>query len=140
MADNSSAKAAEIYATTHNCAQTILSVCLSHQDPTAQQLLFDATAGLGGGLASSGSTCGALVGGLMALNLRLVEKKVPEEQRSTLLKQFVAEFTDRNRAVDCRELTGMNFDPQTISRCRQRVVDVVETIELFIDGEPPAAP
>lgn len=135
MAHQPTEKAAEIYAATHNCAQTILDVCFENRDAATRQLLFDAATGLGGGLASSGSTCGALVGGLMALSLRLVEQQVPEQERSTRLKQLVAGFTHRNGAIDCRDLTGMNFDDKTITRCRQRVVDVVERVQALSSAE-----
>ena len=131
MANQQTKKAAEIYATTHNCAQTILNVCLGEQDPKTQAVLFDAAAGLGGGLASSGSTCGALIGGLMALNLRLVEQEISEKERSRRLKQLVAEFNRQNSSVDCRDLTGMDFTDQTIIHCRQRVIDVVGSVEAL---------
>lgn len=140
MTTDRSGRAAALYANTHNCAQTLLEVFADEQTSATKRALIDSAAGLGGGLASQGLTCGAMIGGLMALNLHLVQHGVPDEQRSAALKELAAEFRRRNQRTDCAGLTGMNFDSATLERCRGRVVEVVEYAESMLAQMAEAKP
>ncbi len=129
MSVHRSAKAAALYDHPLNCAQTILAVSVDDANAEDSPLLVDSAAGLGGGLASQGLTCGAMIGGLMALSLELTRRGIKDKARSTALKTFATEFKLRNGHINCAELTGMNFNTETNERCRARVVEVVEYIE-----------
>jgi C_GCAxxG_C_C family probable redox protein len=137
MANDRPEQAARLYAKTYNCAQTVIHVFCEDLDPTIGKVLVDSAAGLGGGIASQGLACGAMIGGLMALNLRLIKLDVPENERSAAMKSFAAEFKRRNQHTDCADLTGMNFNDETLEHCRARVVAAVQDVEnalAHVDG------
>jgi len=68
---------------------------------------------LNGGIAYSGSTCGALTGAALAVG-RLAAERIPghrEAKRTArvLIQRAMAEFVERFGAIDCETLTGYDL-------------------------------
>ena len=71
-----------------------------------------------GGLALTGNTCGALLGGLMVLGLFFGRKDVREEVPGLIkgvkpLRKFIQFFAEQNQNMNCKDITGTDLaDPQ----------------------------
>lgn len=92
-----------------NCAQAVFtfSLLLKREDPR----LAEAAAHLGGGVARSGLTCGALTGAALSLGMHdaLHPSRSPmanwEEKQSQVI-EIVRKFHEKFGSTSCRELTG----------------------------------
>lgn len=92
-----------------NCAQAVLRFVLlvTGQDPELTALARQ----LGGGIAGTGETCGAVTGAALALALQDhldAEAAGPATSR-TVLQQAVSSFAGEFGALRCRDLTGYDF-------------------------------
>ena len=70
--------------------------------------------GFAGGIGNTGSVCGAVAGGVMAIALKLGRPGSMEEALENLAVygDFRRRFEEEMGAVDCRELTGLDLtDP-----------------------------
>ena len=106
--------------TYHGCAQCVLKALQENLD-LRDILTFKAASSLGGGVARMGEICGALLGGIMTINLAfgrdalVVSSESPEYQRA---HQLSAELSDRFQAkhggLCCRDVQrdifGKSFD------------------------------
>jgi len=75
--------------------------------------------GFGGGIGNSGATCGAVVGGAMALSLEMDWGVTMEETLGALgtVGDFRRRFEEAMGSVECRELTGADLTtPEGIER------------------------
>ncbi len=79
---------------------------------------------LGGGVGRSQALCGAISGGAMAIGMRLgqrgVERAELEDESRERTMEMVRRFRERFGQVDCRELTGHDFnDPEEYRKWRE---------------------
>ncbi len=67
--------------------------------------------GFAGGIGSTGATCGAVVGGVMALGLELGRAETMEEglRRLAVSREFRRRFEAEMKDITCRGLTGMDM-------------------------------
>ena len=67
--------------------------------------------GFAGGIGNSGSVCGAVVGGVMAIGLRLGRAKTMEGMLQNLgvAREFRRRFQAEMGSIECRELTGLDL-------------------------------
>lgn len=89
-----------------NCAQTVLrfTLLVTGADPASIGLARQ----LGGGIAGTGETCGAITGAALALGLRdhmAGEAGDPDASREAL-QGLIRSFADEFGAVRCRDLAG----------------------------------
>jgi C_GCAxxG_C_C family probable redox protein len=105
----------------------LLAVCqhLDIQDDAVPRI---ATA-FGGGIGGTGSVCGALVGGVMAIGLR--EGRRDASERDARAYRLTQELRRRFEAamghVDCRTLTGMDLSTAEGARAFYKS-DVLKTV------------
>jgi len=96
----------------HGCAETALVALGEHYDlPNAGD--SSPALVLNGGIAYSGSTCGALTGAALAVG-RLAASRIPDHREAKsaarfLIQGVMAEFDERFGAVDCYGLTGYDL-------------------------------
>ena len=64
-----------------------------------------------GGIGNTGAVCGAVVGAVMAIGLRLHQKNTMEESLQNLVvaSNFRSRFEDEIGSINCRELTGLDL-------------------------------
>jgi C_GCAxxG_C_C family probable redox protein len=78
--------------------------------------------GFAGGMGNTGSVCGAVVGGVMAISLRQGRAETMEDSLKNL--ELVGEFRRRFEAemkhIDCRELTGLDL---TTTEAREQLMN-----------------
>ncbi len=81
--------------------------------------------GFAGGIGNSGSVCGAVVGGVMAIGLKLGRADTMEGmlQNLGLAREFRRRFEEEMGEIGCRELTGLDLSND---------VDVAELMESDI--------
>lgn len=99
----------------HNCAQAVLKA-YGTQYGLDEDLAFKITSSMGGGLARSGNTCGAVTGALMAIGLRYRNLNVEDQESKELTyetgKNFIEQFRSINGTIKCKEL--LNCDISTL--------------------------
>ncbi len=71
----------------------------------------DIASGFAGGIGNSGSVCGAVVGGIMALGLKLGKADSLEGKLRdlALARKFRQRFEAEMGEIGCRELTGLDL-------------------------------
>ena len=64
-----------------------------------------------GGIGNTGAVCGAVVGAVMAIGLRLHQKNTMEEslQNLAVASNFRSRFEEETGSINCRELTGLDL-------------------------------
>ncbi len=99
----------------HNCAQAVLKA-YGTQYGLGEDLAFKISSALGGGLARSGNTCGAVTGALMAIGLRYRNLNVEDQESKELTYErgmnFIEQFRSINGTIKCKEL--LNCDISTL--------------------------
>jgi C_GCAxxG_C_C family probable redox protein len=95
-----------------SCAQSVFTAFADPADVSRETALRLAS-GLGGGLARSGETCGAVTGAILALGLRHCGRPAEDPQAKLAAYPAVQEFLARFRAlhgsITCRELLGADL-------------------------------
>ena len=103
-----STEAKEIFKEGYNCAQAVL---MAYCDKFGIERSYAAriACGLGGGIARSRETCGAVIGGIMVLGLAFATDK-PDSKKKLyeISRAFMEDFKNENGSVICRELLGLN--------------------------------
>jgi C_GCAxxG_C_C family probable redox protein len=112
----------------------------------------------GGGIASSGGTCGALSGGIALLGAALGNAD-PEEKDDPLLwkacreyyARFEGEVTHQDGSVNCRDITGINdwtdkeqrqgfYKGEGVLKCRGNTGKAArilgEILEKYVENKP----
>lgn len=99
----------------HNCAQAVLKA-YGTQYGLDEDIAFKISSSLGGGLARSGNTCGAVTGALMAIGLRYRNLNVEDQESKELTYErgmnFIEQFISINGTIKCKEL--LNCDISTL--------------------------
>ena len=99
----------------YNCAESILlalSQRIYNQGRIVQHIIPRIATGFGGGMARNGDTCGALVGGIMAIGLAFGRDNSKQSRDTCYLatNQLYRDFVKEFRSCKCRELTGVNLN------------------------------
>jgi len=101
----------------HGCGQVLVYTFLKTLKIENPELLMAASPFFAG-MALTGNTCGALLGGLMVLGLFHGRKDMAEHVPGLIkgvkpLRKFVQYFANQNNGLNCKELTGTDLaDPQ----------------------------
>ena len=93
-----------------HCSEAIL-IAMAEYIGVTSELIPKIATGFGGGIASSGLICGALVGGVMVIGIKY-GRTSPEENPQPvwdLMDNYVAAFKEKFGAVNCRQLTRLNL-------------------------------
>jgi C_GCAxxG_C_C family probable redox protein len=126
-----------------SCAQSVFTAFADPADVSRETALRLAS-GLGGGLARSGETCGAVTGAVLALGLKHCGTP-PTDPSAKLaaypvVQEFLARFRALHGAVTCRELLGADLGtPEGRARAeaqglvRQRCPAFVREVALILE-------
>ena len=106
---NKADEAVRCFAETFNCAQAVAHAYGPDLGLDPECALRVASA-FGGGIALTGTTCGAVTGALMIIGLAYGKTKAEDTQASEetyrIAATFVERFKERNFTILCRELVG----------------------------------
>lgn len=151
MRTDRSEKAAETFAQGFNCAQAVLAGFAEGFHLKRRDALRVAGA-LGGGMAHTGQTCGAVTGGLLVLGLRFgktePEDNAARERAVAKGAEFLETFREAHGSCDCRALTGFDFTQPGQSEaaresgvfrtlCPKLVASAAEILEGLLEDEKP---
>jgi C_GCAxxG_C_C family probable redox protein len=81
--------------------------------------------GLGGGMAHTGNTCGAVTGALMVIGMKYgrteLDDLAAKDKTYAVANEFVTEFLRRNHSLNCTDLIGYNLsDPKQLAEAREQ--------------------
>lgn len=88
-----------------SCSQSVLAGFARHYDLDLKKAL-ELTRTFGSGM-GQGYTCGAVIGAFMVIGLGIKPLETERETRYqsyNLVNEFIRRFTERNRAIDCKDL------------------------------------
>ena len=110
-----SEKAANVFNSGFNCAQSVLSSFIE-ETGLNRDMALRITAGLGGGMGRMQHTCGAVTGACLVIGaLCGSEDAGNEESREKtigLTRKFLSAFTDKHGSVNCKELIGYDLNSE----------------------------
>ena len=122
----------------HGCCQVVVQTFLDILGVQNEALSMAASPFVGG-LALTGNNCGAVIGGLMVLGTVFGRRDLKEGMPGLLkgikpMRRLVKFFADKNRSVNCRDLTGVMladsmqaqgyFNAGGLERCAGMMADV----------------
>ena len=116
--------AAAAFTNGFSCSQA---VCLAFADDFGidRETALKLSCALGGGMAHSDNTCGAVTGALMVIGMKYGRTRLDDlpakEKTYEVTNAFMTEFLRRNRSLNCTDLIGYNLsDPNALALARER--------------------
>ena len=116
--------AAAAFTNGFSCSQA---VCLAFAEDFGidRETALKFSCALGGGMAHSGNTCGAVTGALMVIGMKYGRTRLDDlaakDKTYTVANAFMTEFLRRNHSLDCTELIGYNLsDPKALALAREK--------------------
>jgi C_GCAxxG_C_C family probable redox protein len=105
-----------------NCAQAVL-LAFAPELGMEEGIAARVACAFGAGMGRKGGTCGAVSGALMAIGLRHgmsdPADQAAKEKTYKLTREFLAAFTKKHGAIECRELLGCDIGtPAGLARVR----------------------
>ncbi len=117
-------EAAAIFNGGYSCSQA---VCAAFAEDFGidRDTALKLSCGLGGGMAHTGNTCGAVTGALMVIGMKYgrteVDDLAAKEKTYAVANAFITEFLHRNHSVNCTDLIGHNLlDPKELAVAREK--------------------
>ncbi len=128
-------RAAESFESGFSCSQAVFaafSEALGLERTTALKI----SQPFGGGIAGTGSTCGAVTGALLAIGLKhgrfRPEDTAAKDKTYALVLEFINRFRERHGSIVCRELIGVDLStPEGHEKARRRGL-FTERCSLFV--------
>jgi len=104
-----------------------------------QKTALKLSCGLGGGMAHTGNTCGAVTGALMVIGMKYgraeLDDLASKDKTYEVAAAFMKEFRRRNHSVNCTELIGHDLsDPAELALCREKKLFHVKCSKFVRDA------
>ena len=117
-------KATDCFKEGFNCAQAVFSTCSSGFNLDKEQAL-KLSCPFGSGMGGLQNTCGAVIGGFMAIGLKHGKYKKDDNDAKKLtyqkVREFAAEFDELHGSLNCRELIGCDIStPEGVAQAREQ--------------------
>jgi C_GCAxxG_C_C family probable redox protein len=128
-------RAAEDFASGFSCSQAVFAA-FSEALGLERTIALKISQPFGGGIAGTGSTCGAVTGALLAIGLRhgrfRPEDAAAKDKTYALVLEFINRFRERHGSIVCRELIGVDLGaPEGHEEARRRGL-FTERCSLFV--------
>jgi len=122
----------------HGCSQVIVQTFLDVFEEE-NQLVSMASSPFAAGMAFTGNTCGALIGGIMVLGMAFGRRSLEQGMDGILtgarpVRKLVRHFSEQPGRLNCRDITGTDladpakaqayFDGGGLEKCAAMMVDV----------------
>jgi len=105
--------AAESFWKGFHCSEAVL-IAMAEYIGVTSELIPKIATGFGGGIASSGSVCGALVGGVMAIGIKYGRSEVTQikadQKTKNLVRRFIRQFEKVAGSTLCYDITQCDFN------------------------------
>ena len=116
--------AAATFTNGFSCSQA---VCLAFAEDFGidRETALKLSCALGGGMAHSGNTCGAVTGALMVIGMKYGRTRLDDlaakDKTYEVANAFMTEFLRRNHSLNCTDLIGHNLsDPNALALAREK--------------------
>ncbi len=131
----------------YNCAQSVLFSLREYTGLTEDQSLKIAT-GFGSGMGRTQNICGAVSGGILALNMicgRGCEDEKPQQEVNYLkIRELISNFEEKNNTIICRKLLdGCNLlsdegqqrfkSENMVEQCHGYIADAIGIVDGIIE-------
>ena len=107
MKNKDKGKALNYFKKGFHCCQAVLST-IGEELGLNKELALKLSTGFGGGMASMGNTCGAVMGAFMVLGHihgRFQEKDIESKEKTySLIYKFAKKFIEINGSIECKNL------------------------------------
>ena len=145
---NTSDKGVNKFKEGYNCAQSVLFSLKNYTKLSEEESLRIAT-GFGSGMGRTQHVCGAVSGGILALNILygrgITEGKEAQEHVYSKVQDLITAFEAVNDTIICRELLdGCNLltdkgqerfaSENMIERCQDYIAEAIQITEDIIDN------
>jgi len=107
-----------------SCSQA---VCLAFANDFGvdRETALKLSCALGGGMAHSANTCGAVTGALLVIGMKYGRTRLDDlaakDKTYEVANAFMTEFLQRNKSLNCTDLIGHNLsDPHALGLARER--------------------
>ena len=107
-----------------SCSQA---VCLAFANDFGvdRETALKLSCALGGGMAHSANTCGAVTGALLVIGMKYGRTRLDDlaakDKTYEVANAFMTEFLRRNKSLNCTDLIGHNLsDPHALALARER--------------------
>ncbi len=116
--------AAATFTNGFSCSQAVC-VAFAEDYGIDRETALKLSCALGGGMAHTGNTCGAVTGGLMVIGMKYGRTRLDDlaakDKTYETANAFIAEFLRRNHSLNCTDLIGHNLsDPNALALARER--------------------
>ena len=111
-------RSAELFNQGLCCAESVLQA-IAESPGIQSELIPKIATGLCGGISRSGGICGAVSGGVLAINMITGRQrpKDPREENNGLVRQYLAECEARFGSTNCEKLLGCRLDTPEGQQC-----------------------
>jgi C_GCAxxG_C_C family probable redox protein len=125
-----------------NCVQTVILPFMKTESPELVAPIMSMTKYLGGGVAGSGTLCGALLGAIVVLSRHLDEAGYTPDEGEQFIREFSRDFAQPYGTVFCSGINAMNTtkDNQACQHLVINTIDAVDRALLSIKKKPRGIP
>lgn len=96
-----------------HCSEAVL-IAMGEYMGVTSELIPKIATGFGGGIAGSGSVCGALIGGVMAIGIKYGRSQViqikADQKTKNLTQRFIQQFKEVAGSTLCWDITQCDFN------------------------------
>jgi C_GCAxxG_C_C family probable redox protein len=128
--------ALSLFSEGYNCAQAILAA-FAPEGAADREVYLKISSAFGSGIASTGSTCGAVTGALMAIGMNLGPSQKGHPIHNLKLerkyRKFLKEFNSRHSTTLCNPLRGKDNDGKYRKGEKERCPGFVRTAAEILE-------
>ena len=130
--------AAAMFTNGFSCSQA---VCLAFAEDFGidHDTALKLSCALGGGMAHTGNTCGAVTGALMVIGMKYGRTRLDDlaakDKTYEVANAFITEFLLRNHSLNCTDLIGYDLsDPEALALAREKKLFHTKCAEFVRDA------
>jgi C_GCAxxG_C_C family probable redox protein len=113
MSSQAAKRSRELFENGYYCAESVL-LAVAEEKGIESDLIPKIATGFCSGIAQTSNQCGAVSGGILAINL-LTGRSSPQdsiEKNYALIQEFLRTFEDRFGSTNCKALTGCDLNTE----------------------------
>lgn len=113
MTSQAAQRSRELFENGYYCAESVL-LAVAEEKGIESDLIPKIATGFCSGIAQTSNQCGAVSGGILAINL-LNGRSSPQDsidQNYALIQEFLRTFEDKFSSINCKALTGCDLNTE----------------------------
>jgi C_GCAxxG_C_C family probable redox protein len=146
MDDRVSKRSGELFDSGFYCAESVL-LSIAESKGIKSDLIPKIATGFCGGISRTSGLCGAVAGGIMALNMMTGRNSPDEsvEKNYAVVRKFIEVFESEFGSTNCLQLTGCDlgtgegqekfYSGDQMEKCKGYTVEAARIVMSLIEGE-----